>query len=230
MSLMGILIVIGVTFFVKKMTIDEAKYLSQENAKILQSKIYAESHANLRIASLYSSRSDILAVYDKISEIANLQNENDPYLQEARQSLRELLKTEVLGYQNITQNPFKIHFHVPQARSLLRLWREKQAKRNGQWVDISDDLSTFRKTILSLSSQNVSSLKGIELGRGGFAIRGLSSIYGDQGNQYLGSVEVISSFSDLLKNNPLPQGHSLSVLMPKKYLEITTKLRAYPKT
>ncbi len=78
----------------------------------------------------------------------------------------------------------KVHFHLPPALSLLREWNNTGG----------DDLSSFRNTILHVHKTK-KPLKCIELGRGGFAIRGIAPII-DNGN-YLGSVEVFYEIHDV---------------------------------
>lgn len=72
---------------------------------------------------------------------------------------------------------FKVHFHKPPAKSFLRAWTDKRF----------DNLESFRSTILQVY-RTKNYVKGIELGRGGFAIRGLAPVI--DGGRYLGSVEV----------------------------------------
>jgi len=72
---------------------------------------------------------------------------------------------------------YRIHFHKPPAVSFYRTWTDTAG----------DDLSSFRKTILEVSRTR-QPLQTVELGRGGFVIRGIAPIV-DNGT-YLGSVEV----------------------------------------
>ena len=78
------------------------------------------------------------------------------------------------GYKEITgaQN-YKLHFHLPTGRSLLRLWRGKQSA--------SDDISGFRQTVKEINSGSHTPIEGIEVGRGGFAIRGLAPVTSPDG-------------------------------------------------
>lgn len=72
---------------------------------------------------------------------------------------------------------YRIHFHKAPAVSFYRTWTDRAG----------DDLSGFRKTILEVQ-RTKQSLRTVELGRGGFVIRGIAPII-DRG-RYLGSVEV----------------------------------------
>ena len=72
---------------------------------------------------------------------------------------------------------YRIHFHRPPATSFYRTWTERAG----------DDLSGFRSTILEVERTR-EPLETVELGRGGFVIRGIAPII--DGGTYLGSVEV----------------------------------------
>ena len=100
-----------------------------------------------------------------------------------------LKKNTDLLISKLTDNPnnFKIHFHKPPATSFYRSWTNKR----------NDDLSNFRKTILEVY-RTKQPLKGIELGVGGFAIRGITPIL-DTNKNYLGSVEYFFTPKDVMK-------------------------------
>ncbi|HKK33236.1 MAG TPA: methyl-accepting chemotaxis protein, partial [Desulfomicrobiaceae bacterium] len=120
---------------------------------------------------------------------------------------------------------FKIHFHTSSGRSLARLWRNGwQAKRNGQKVDISDDLTSFRKTVVEINQGSHTALTGIEIGRGGFALRGLAPITGPE-DEHLGSCEVLLPFAEILKSNHVDQNYQIAVYMLADLLPIATKLQ-----
>ena len=75
------------------------------------------------------------------------------------------------------EDTYRIHFHRPPATSFYRTWTDRAG----------DDLSSFRATILEVERTR-EPLQAVELGRGGFVIRGLAPIM--DGDRYLGSVEV----------------------------------------
>lgn len=175
-------------------------------------------------AALFSKAPIVLKAY-KLAYEGDITNESDPKCKEAR----ALLKTKLQSYMdglisNTGATTWKIHFHLPPARSLARLWRKGwQTKRNGKKIDISDDLSSFRETIKQVISSS-KPVKGIEVGRGGFAIRGIVPIISEDGKT-LGSVEVLSSYTPLvtlLKHNAL---ENFAVFMNKDLLSIATKLQ-----
>ncbi len=81
---------------------------------------------------------------------------------------------------------YKIHFHRPPAKSLYRIWSKKRF----------DNLESFRKTILNVY-ETKKPLKAIELGKGGFAIRGIAPIISNS-DEYLGSVEMFYNPLDII--------------------------------
>jgi methyl-accepting chemotaxis protein len=176
----------------------------------------------LQQAAILSKRPDVVAAYE-MTRKGNLDDEADPILQAAREQLRASLADELSGYEAVTGSKANIHFHLPNSRSLLRVWREKQAKKDGKWVDISDDLSSFRQTVIDINS-NGKPIKGIEPGRGGFSVRGLAPVLNTDDKQ-LGSVEVLISFSNILKSLDKDKGLISRLYMNASILPITTKLQ-----
>ncbi len=84
-------------------------------------------------------------------------------------------------------HPIKIHFHVPPAISLLRSWKPNKH---------GDDLSSFRFSVVEAIRDN-KPVKGIEAGRGGFAVRAVCPI--DMNGEVVGSVEVLESGARVAK-------------------------------
>lgn len=167
-------------------------------------------------ASLFSRARSVQEAYLTAYE-GNIQDAGDPKMEEARQQLRSYFSSIEKGYQSISKGKnFRIHFHVPPARSLLRLWKEKQNK--------SDDLSSFRNTVSTISQGAHSPVTGIEIGRGGFAIRGLAPVMVDDG-RYLGSVEVLSSYDPLVRFSISNKQEYIAVYMNKDFLPIATRLQ-----
>ncbi|MFW8601404.1 methyl-accepting chemotaxis protein [Desulfobacterota bacterium M19] len=113
---------------------------------------------------------------------------------------------------------FKIHFHLPPAKSFLRIWR-KAGKNDG-----GDDLSSFRKTVLEVNKEK-KPITGIEIGRGGFAIRGLVPITNPDGI-HLGSVECLFDFNKIFKTARFLSTDNVAVYMVTRELKIARKLKA----
>lgn len=104
----------------------------------------------------------------------------------------------------------KIHYHVPPARSLIRSWSSKRG----------DDISSFRNTVLKISRDH-KPISGIEVGRGGFVIRGLSPIF-DHDGSYLGSVEILLGIHDYVEMSKSQADEELAIFMHKDLLKIAT--------
>ncbi|MBU4243665.1 MAG: HAMP domain-containing protein, partial [Proteobacteria bacterium] len=100
---------------------------------------------------------------------------------------------------------------------------EKQIRRDGQWVDVSDDLSGFRSTVIDVN-RNRKAVQGIEPGSGGFTIRGLAPVTGPD-DTHLGSVEVLIDFDGILKGMESSGNMRTLLYMESDLLTITTMLR-----
>ena len=143
----------------------------------------------------------------RLAMTGDIDDEGDPTVQQARQQLREFVKPIIAAYRRDTGMPeLMLHFHLRNNRSFTRVWRDGwQTKRDGRKVDISDDLSSFRQTVVTVNQGGHQPLQGVEIGRGGFVIRGLTPVIAPDGT-HLGSNEVIFKFNallDLIKVNPL---------------------------
>ncbi len=114
----------------------------------------------------------------------------------------------------------KVHFHKPPAISFLRIWRKPGQKDGG------DDISSFRKSVLKVFETH-RPVKGIEIGRGGLVLRGISPIIDDNGN-YLGSVEVLIPFNELFLKLKTSINEDFAIFMKPEYLKIATKLSTKP--
>ncbi len=177
-------------------------------------------------AALFSGAPSVIEAY-RLAHEGDIDNPEDPKLQQAREQLREDLRPFLESYAGGTGDKLKLHYHLPNGRSLVRLWREKQVLREGEWRDISDDISQFRHTVLEVNRKG-RALWGVELGRGGFVVRGLVPVKSPEGEQ-LGSAEVLMDFNPILDNavwtRENDQHHGLALYMNAEYLEITTALQ-----
>ena len=79
----------------------------------------------------------------------------------------------------------RLHFHVPPGKSFLRTWKPEK---------FGDDISSFRNSVTKVLETG-QPVAGIEEGRIGFAIRGISPIIVD--GKVVGSVEAITSAGDV---------------------------------
>ncbi|WP_321372252.1 methyl-accepting chemotaxis protein [uncultured Desulfuromusa sp.] len=179
----------------------------------------------LEMASIFSEIPDVQTAY-RLAGLGNMDDEEDYEMQLAREQLRKVMAPYIAGYKKQTgKGSLNVHFHTPNGRSLVRLWRDGwQAKRNGKKVDISDDLTSFRNTVVLINKGDHKPLSGIEIGRGGFAVRGLSAV-SNQSGEHLGSCEVLVSFGDVLKSNHVNNDYQIAVYMLSELLPVATKLQ-----
>ena len=201
----------------------------EKNSKSEIQRIYSEieqiGQKGKGEATFFTSLPQVIDAYE-LAMRGNIDDESDPTVQEARQQLRQFIKPVIAAYRRDTGLPeLMLHFHLKNNRSLARVWRDGwQTKRDGKKVDISDDLSTFRDMVVTINREGHHPLHGIEIGRGGFVIRGVTPVRGSDG-RHLGSNEVFFKFNemlDILKVNPLI---NYSVYMNAAYLSVATALQ-----
>ncbi|MCA1742658.1 MAG: chemotaxis protein, partial [Desulfovibrionales bacterium] len=150
----------------------------------------------------------------------NIDDPEDLKVQEARQFLREALRPHLTGHGLVHDNndELRLHFHLPNGYSLLRTWREKNHKKDtGEFIDRSDDLKHFRGTINAVLDSK-SPVYGIEVGRGGPALRGIVPVLSED-EAYLGSVEVLSDFEMLWENIDFNWKHHIQLYISEEFLE-----------
>ncbi|BCA80710.1 methyl-accepting chemotaxis protein [Desulfuromonas sp. AOP6] len=179
----------------------------------------------LEMTALFSEIPVVQQAYE-IALSGNINDEADPKGQQARELLRRELKPFLTGFSRQTGiKELQLHFHLPNGRSLARVWRDGwQTRRNGEKIDISDDISSFRKTVMEINSGDHRPIRGIEVGRGGFSIRGLAPITASDG-RHLGSCEILLSFDNLLKANHVSDDYQMAVYMDSSMLSIATGLK-----
>ena len=179
----------------------------------------------LAISTVFTKIPDVITAY-RLALLGNENDEADHDMQMAREHLRKTMKPYLAGYKDIIGKPLKLHFHTRSGRSLVRTWRDGwQTKRNGKKIDISDDLTSFRKTVVDINKGDHKPLSGIEIGRGGFAVRGLSPISLPSG-EHAGSCEILLPFSAVLKQNISNDGsYQIAAYMLADFLPIATKLQ-----
>ncbi len=202
----------------KLTSIIEQNLSQNTNNKIMDIAVSEKRIANAMLAqaSLFSHAQAVQKAYLTAYK-GDIHDEKDPKMEKARDQLRAYFASIEKGYKKTNHGKnFRIHFHLPPARSLLRLWKTRQHK--------SDDLRSFRNTVKTISQGDHAPLAGIEIGRGGFAIRGLAPVITDSG-RYLGSVEVLSSYNPLVKYGISNKHEYIAVYMKKEFLSTATKLQ-----
>jgi len=175
-------------------------YLSTQEDEYMHLRKNMLSIAKERISTTYSTGfvQAMFVAKDKVIQHA-LENNN---FEEAEIELKDSI---VPFFQNILKSDnVKIHIHTKDIKSFIRSWSKKHG----------DDLSSFRKTIVSIK-QNRMPINTIEIGRGGMVLRSLVPII--KNGKYLGSVEVLQDFEKIIKEFQTTQGQLL-VLMDKKYI------------
>ena len=167
-------------------------------------------------AALFSRAKPVLEAYETAHQ-GRLDDEGDQQMEKARQQLRAYFASIEKGFKENSDNKaLRLHFHVPSARSLLRVWKKDQRT--------SDDLASFRETVTAINQGSHQRVVGVEVGRGGFEIRGIAPILADDG-RFLGSVESLSSYDPLVQYGVSNENEHIAVYMNKASLAIATELQ-----
>ena len=109
--------------------------MEQSFDRIVQAKTIEISNNEKRIAdgsltqaSLFSQEKSILGAYETAYQ-GNLNDADDPQLNLARQQLYTYFASIENGYKEVHDGQsLRLHFHVPPARSLLRLWNKNKTR------------------------------------------------------------------------------------------------------
>ncbi len=177
----------------------------------------------LEQAALFTTPDWVIKAYT-LAASGSTTAEDDPKCREARKILKDEFKKFQEGYSsNTIFGKPHIHFHIAPARSLARTWRDGwQVERNKQKLDVTDDLSSFRQTVVETikSGKNIT---GIEVGRGGFVIRGICPIKNEQGKT-LGSVENYFSYAPLLTLLKNEDDEEFAVFMKSDLLKVAKRM------
>jgi hypothetical protein len=198
------------------------KDIVEDRFQRLTKDIEASARASVIQASYVVTLPQVMRAY----ELAFSGDIDDPYSPQV-QAARELLRREFAqildSHQKTTGQKPQVHFHLPNGLSLVRLWRDKQTKVNGEWVDVSDDLSVFRPTVVDVRKSGRPAM-GLEAGSGGFAIRGVIPVKTPDGRQ-IGSAEVLQNFNDMLAAATEAGEITVALYANKELLEISAALQ-----
>ena len=177
----------------------------------------------LELAALFSTPEWVISAY-KLAASGEATDETDPKSRQARKQLKDKFKEFQEGY--LSRTGFgkpHIHFHLAPAQSLARTWRDGwQVSREGKKLDVTDDLSSFRNTVVQTIKEG-KNISGIEVGRGGFVIRGICPIIDKEG-EILGSIENYYEYAPLLKLLKSQEDENFAVFMNTSLLKIASKL------
>ncbi len=183
--------------------------------------------ASLRLreqASLFSRNPLVSAAYG-IAVSGNPDKEDDPCAFEGRKMLRRELSVIADGYRKHNpENDFMLQFHLANGRSLARMWLEDyQIMREGNKLDISDDLS-FRVAMQKINADpEHKPVQGLEICPEGVALRGICPVE-DESGKYLGACEILLPFKSLLGKTRLPENVQVAVAVDKKSASIVPAL------
>ncbi len=209
---------------------DQQEHLQKQMNEAVEIKIHAY-HSFLKAAenealSQAAIVTELPAVHEayNLALSGNINNEADANCQQARQQLRKVIAPFASGYTARTgHKDFRMHFHLPSNRSFVRVWRKGwQTKRDGNKIDVSDDLSSFRQTVVQVNKTQ-QSVSGIEIGRGGFVVRGVQPVISN--GQHLGSVEYMTGFLPIANNLVDNKKESFAIYMEKANLSTARKLQ-----
>lgn len=186
-----LVIILGVLFY--KFKISEKEFMVKQyfdiNSEILLSTIKEDNINAMTLSLILSQNEDIkkcLLSQDRHFCYTTLNNYID-------------ILSKIPLYQNIM-----IHTHTSELKSLVRSWN---------YDKFGDDLTKFRHTLLEVKNSK-KSVYGIEAGRCGVFIRGISPISYD--SKFLGSLEVMLDFNHL-DTIAKRRGYDIFVLVDQKY-------------
>lgn len=162
---------------------------------------------NLIQSSLQEANKKALARADLISRL--------PFVQKnLRENLRDELLENVEPSLKVQKQRFSVteaQFHLPPAKSYLRIFRPKAPQ---------EDLSSFRQMVLKVNKDKLP-LSGIEIGRRGIGIRGVVPISDEKG--HIGSFEIAMDFKPVLESLKKTTGFEAAVFVDEdKMSEIAT--------
>ncbi|MBN2799105.1 MAG: response regulator [Deltaproteobacteria bacterium] len=178
-----------------------------------------QSHLT-EVAALFSHSPVTLEGY-QIALGGDIDDPADPQVQRAREHLRDRLKGPLRAHRVLHDGgDLRLHFHLPNGRSLLRTWRPTNTL-SGE--DVSDDITPFRASVRHVMAYH-SPVSGIEVGRAGLVLRGVVPVH-DEAGEYWGSTEVFTSFLPVLAELQVSQDEEYAVFMDASLLSITTELQ-----
>ncbi|WP_263833640.1 methyl-accepting chemotaxis protein [Sulfurospirillum oryzae] len=125
----------------------------------------------------------------------------------ALKGLNEIVKSFTTYAES--KNP-QIHIHTKDIKSFLRQWSPNK---------FGDDLSSFRPSIKKVK-ETKAPMYAIEMGVAGMSARGLAPVLND-GGEYLGSVEFILGFDDIVKTAKHDLDARVIFLTDKKHLNLS---------
>jgi len=224
--LASLVVLVGVIFIVLQHQLDRVgQGFMTEIGQGKMDEISSSMALSFREAESVTSLFVQLPVVEQAYRLAlsgDIDDEGSPQSQAARELLRSELAESLASFQQVRGEPLMIHFHLPNGRSLVRLWRDRNFVRSGEWIDISDDISGFRQTVMEVNRSGRAA-QGLEVGRGGFTLRSVLPIAGSNGD-HLGSVEMLIDFEPIVEAAAAGEGQHLLLYMNQTLLSIAQEL------
>jgi methyl-accepting chemotaxis protein len=181
------------------------------------------SRRALELASLFSMNSVVQAAFN-IAVAGKIDQEDDFCSKEGRAMLKREIIPLSQGYKKQTgETDFKLQFYLPNSRSLARIWREDyEIVRDGKKLDISDDLSFCRKSVMKINkSADHAPVTGVEAGDEGLCIRGVCAVE-DSSGKYLGAAEVFFPLGSLIKRLRHSETQNMAVYSDSGQLSVAS--------
>ncbi len=203
-------LLVGVSLWVvNNMWQAQLQTLARSQAGLTEKSIESLKHQALVLAGFAAQVPGVQEAY----QFARQGNEAEGrrVLRQSFDSIHEEL-AKTLGVKTV-----EIHFHLPPAKSFLRIWR-KPGDRDG-----GDDLSAFRKTIVKANNEKTQ-VAGIEVGDQGFAIRGIIPITGP-GGEHLGTVEGLMPMGKVFETAKALETDNVAVYLLSSQLEFAKKAK-----
>lgn len=219
--LFGILIVFFLNEELSVLRIGYVRTLTESKEQEINRSVARAGEDALEKAAVFSQRIEVIDAYRE-AHAGNIDDESDPQVQKAREMLRIGLMSSLAGFEAAAGEKMQLHFHLPNGRSLVRLWRDRQIKKEGKWMDVSDDISAFRPTVLEVNKTRMP-VKGIEVGQGGFVVRGLMPIQTPE-HKHVGSLEMLADYDKILFGT-ISKGQRILLYMNSKCLPFAGKLQ-----
>jgi methyl-accepting chemotaxis protein len=183
---------------------------------LFQRQVDQISREALLFAAAFSGDEKVVEAY-RIAHTGPMDEPDAPQLEQARALLKPHLGPVRDAY--VAQGgSFGIHYHLPTSFSLWRAWNVDQQR--------SDDLRHFRRMVNEANQPPYEVLLGIEVGVGGFAIRGILPVVDPDTGGHLGTVEMLGDFNAALAAlGGGEDGTVMGVYMHQDYLAVATALQ-----
>ncbi len=143
----------------EKQMISEARKTAKFAVAAVYQNIQSVADKSLSQATLFTAQPGIIEQY-QLAQNGNMDDEKDQTVQNARIKLREYIRPIYNKYlADSGRSEFHLHFHLPNNRSFLRTWRDRQTKEMAK-------KSIYPMISLLFAIQLSKSIKSINRSRG----------------------------------------------------------------